>query len=63
MVVDGKVGFTGSLNVTERGYNKPKNHKAGREWVELMMRMHGPVVAALDAVFAGDWYAETNEMR
>ena len=27
MVVDGKVGFTGSLNVTERGYNKPKNHK------------------------------------
>ena len=62
MVVDGKVGFTGSLNVTERGYNKPKNHKAGREWVELMMRLHGPVVAALDAVFAGDWYAETNEM-
>jgi len=62
MVVDGRVGFTGSLNVTERGYNKPKNHKAGREWVELMMRLHGPVVAALEAVFNGDWYAETNEM-
>jgi cardiolipin synthase len=62
MVVDGRVGFTGSLNVTERGYNKPKNHKAGREWVELMMRLNGPVVAALDSVFAGDWYAETSEM-
>lgn len=61
MVVDGQVGFTGSLNITEPGYNKPKNHKAGRHWVELMVRLHGPAVAALDAVFASDWYAETDE--
>ncbi|TIC88838.1 cardiolipin synthase [Nocardioides sp. GY 10113] len=62
LVVDGSVGFTGSLNMTERGYNKPKNHKLGREWVELMVRLEGPVVGALNAVFASDWYVETGEV-
>ncbi|MDN5745680.1 MAG: cardiolipin synthase [Nocardioidaceae bacterium] len=59
LVVDGSVGFTGSLNMTEPGYNKPANHKLGREWVELMVRLEGPVVGALNAVFASDWYVET----
>lgn len=62
LVVDGAVGFTGSLNLTEPGYNKPKNHRAGREWVELMVRLEGPVVAGLNAVFASDWYVETGEV-
>jgi cardiolipin synthase len=61
LVVDGRVGFTGSQNLTEPGYNKPKNHALGRAWVELIVRVRGPVVATLDAVFAGDWYAETGE--
>lgn len=59
LVVDGEAGFMGSMNLTEPGYNKPKNHKLGREWVELMCRVTGPVVSALDAVFASDWYTET----
>ncbi len=62
LVVDGAVGFTGSLNLTEPGYNKPKNHRAGRAWVELMVRLEGPVVAGLNAVFASDWYVETGEV-
>lgn len=61
LVVDGEVGFMGSMNLTEPGYNKPKNHKKGRQWVELMCRVTGPTVAALDAVFAADWYTETDE--
>ncbi len=52
----------GSQNLIEPGYNKPKNHKAGREWVELIVRVEGPVVAALNVVFATDWYSETGEM-
>jgi cardiolipin synthase len=56
------VGFTGSQNLTEPGYNKPKNHKLGREWVELMVRLRGPVVASLEAVFASDWALETGEV-
>ncbi|RNL63414.1 cardiolipin synthase [Nocardioides marmoriginsengisoli] len=61
LVVDGSVGFTGSQNLTEPGYNKPKNHKVGRAWVELMVRLEGPVVAELDAVFASDWLLESGE--
>ncbi len=61
LVVDNVVGFTGSLNLTEPGYNKPKNHKLGREWVELMVRLEGPIVVTLNALFAADWYKETGE--
>ncbi len=62
LVVDGTVGFTGSLNLTEPGYNNPRNHRLGREWVELMVRLEGPVVGGLNAVFASDWYVETGEV-
>ncbi|WP_338748740.1 cardiolipin synthase [Janibacter alittae] len=62
VVVDGTVGFMGSLNLTERGYNKPRNHKLGRQWVECMVRVHGHVVAELESVFAMDWYTETDQI-
>ncbi|WP_436698594.1 cardiolipin synthase [Nocardioides sp. BYT-33-1] len=62
LVVDGSVGFTGSLNLTEPCYNKPANQRLGREWVELMVRLEGPVVGALNAVFASDWYVETGQV-
>lgn len=62
LVVDGEIGFMGSMNLTEPGYNKPKNHRLNRQWVELMCRITGPAVAALDAVFASDWFTETGEI-
>ena len=61
LVVDGIVGWAGSQNLIEPGYNKPKNHKAGREWVELMIRVTGPCVRHLNLVFSTDWVAETSE--
>ena len=61
LVVDGRVGFAGSQNLIEPGYNKPKNHKLGREWVELMARVEGAVVRQLNLVFVTDWYSETRE--
>lgn len=61
LVVDDQVGFTGSLNLTHPSYNKPKLIKAGRHWVELWMRIDGPTVATIDALFAADWYVETGE--
>jgi cardiolipin synthase A/B len=59
LVVDGAVAFTGSQNLIEPGYNKPKNHELGREWVELVARVQGPIVSALNLLFATDWYSET----
>ncbi len=62
LVVDGTVGFGGSQNLIEPSYNKPKNQKAGRQWVELTTRIVGPAVTELNAVFLTDWYTETDEV-
>jgi cardiolipin synthase len=61
LVVDGRVAFSGSLNLIEPCYDKPKNQKLGRAWVELMARIEGPAVQELNVVFATDWLAETGE--
>lgn len=61
LVVDGRVAFSGSQNLIEPCYDKPKNQKLGRAWVELMARVEGPVVQELNVVFASDWLAETGE--
>ncbi len=62
LVVDGTHGFTGSQNIIDRSYNKKKNIKAGLKWHELMVRLEGPVVTELNALFINDWYAETDEL-
>ena len=61
LVVDGDIGFTGSQNLVEPGYRKPRNHRIGRKWVELMSRLEGPVVDEINVVFATDWNMETDE--
>ncbi|WGT47361.1 cardiolipin synthase [Tessaracoccus lacteus] len=61
LVVDGTVAFIGSQNLIDRTYNSKKNHRRGLKWVELVARVEGPTVAAIDAVFFTDWLAETGE--
>jgi cardiolipin synthase len=60
LVVDGKVAFLGSQNVTDSTYNLPKNIKRGLHWVDLMVRLDGPVVLSVNAIFLSDWYSETD---
>lgn len=57
VVVDGEVGYTGSLNLIERAYHR----RDTIVYDELVARVRGPAADALDAVFRSDWYAETNE--
>ena len=61
LVVDGRVGFMGSQNLVDSSYNKPSNRRRGLHWKDLMVRVEGPIVLGLDAVFMGDWYLETGE--
>jgi cardiolipin synthase len=61
VVVDGLVGFMGSQNLISRDYNAPKNIKRGLKWQELVTRLDGPVVAAVNIVFLSDWLIETGE--
>lgn len=62
LVVDGEVAFLGSQNVTDSSYNLRKNIKRGLRWVDLMARVDGPVVSAVNGIFMADWYSETDEV-
>ncbi|KEO91370.1 cardiolipin synthetase [Erythrobacter longus] len=55
VVVDGMIGYTGSQNVWD------VLEQSGRANKDLLLRVEGPVVAQLQAVFAADWYLETLE--
>ncbi|MGC5221363.1 cardiolipin synthase [Micromonospora sp. DT81.3] len=60
VVVDGRVAFMGSQNLINRNYDSPKNIKRGLQWQELMTRLEGPTVAAVNAIFLSDWLIETD---
>ncbi len=62
VIIDGEIAYTGSLNIIEEPYQKRKNHRRGLRWKDYWARFEGPVVAALDAIFATDWYSETDEL-
>ena len=62
LIVDGAVGFMGSQNVIDRSYNKRSNIRRGLKWQELVVRLEGPIVAGLNAIFITDWYSETGEL-
>ncbi|ARC58533.1 Cardiolipin synthase A [Frondihabitans sp. 762G35] len=61
LVIDGRRGFMGSQNMIDSGYLKPKHARVGRHWKDLNIEVTGPIVDSLSAVFAIDWYTETNE--
>jgi cardiolipin synthase A/B len=61
LVVDSKVAFMGSQNMIDPSYDIPKNIKIGRHWKDLNIKISGPIVRELEAVFAMDWYTETGE--
>jgi cardiolipin synthase len=59
MVVDGRIGFTGGLNIREAAMLSMKS-RAPIE--DLHFRLRGPVVLQLQEVFAEDWSFATTEV-
>ncbi|GMT41110.1 MAG: cardiolipin synthase A [bacterium] len=57
VVIDGRIAYTGSQNIVDAGYG----HR-NLQWHDLMVCLSGPVVLELQAVFVGDWFAESNEL-
>lgn len=62
VVVDGNIAFTGSQNLIEDTYHKRSNIKNGVHYLELVVRVTGPVVREFNAAFITDWYSETEEL-
>lgn len=57
VVVDGEIGFTGGMNVTDDQSRAAKGELA---WRDTHVRMTGPVVRALQRVFLEDWAFATD---
>ncbi len=54
-VIDGKIGYCGSRNCADPEFRvKPKY----APWVDIMLRVKGPVVAQNQMLFASDWLME-----
>ena len=58
LVIDGKIGFTGSVGFSEKwsGHAENKNH-----WRDMHARVEGPLVAKLQAAFQEHWVKTFNE--
>ncbi len=55
-VIDGHTGYTGSQNIVDANYG----HK-DMAWHDMMIRLRGPIVLQLQAVFVSDWFFESKE--
>jgi len=62
LVVDGEVAFIGSQNIVDSTYNKRTNRRRGLRWQDLMVRLEGPIVDGVNALFITDWFSETDEV-
>ena len=59
LVADGKIGFTGGMNISERHL---VDRSSPRRVEDLHFRVTGPVVAELQQAFCEDWYLATDEL-
>ena len=55
-VIDGRIGYAGSQNIVSKSFRPGVINR------ELVARVEGPLVAAMEAVIRGDWFMETNEV-
>ncbi|MEO0514357.1 MAG: cardiolipin synthase [Planctomycetota bacterium] len=59
VVIDGRVGYTGSLNMIDPQVFK--QHAGVGKWIDAMVRVEGPAVEALGVTFLEDWRLETEQ--
>lgn len=57
LIVDGSIGYTGSLNLADPLYFK-QNAAVGF-WIDAFCKTKGPIVEAMNFVFLSDWSVET----
>ena len=62
VVVDGRVGFVGSLNLIDPSYLWKRNIRRGLIWRDLWVEARGAIVTELDALFLSDWWLEADEL-
>ena len=61
VIIDGEIAYTGSQNMAD-----PEFFKVGAgvgNWVDVMVRIRGPVVESMAGAFIHDWFLESNSGR
>ncbi|AWB85150.1 cardiolipin synthase [Corynebacterium liangguodongii] len=61
VIIDGRTALMGSLNLIDRGYLMRNHRRAGRQWIDALLELEGPVVTSIESMFAVDWYTESGE--
>ncbi|MCX8737939.1 cardiolipin synthase [Gilliamella sp. B2824] len=56
-IIDNYISYTGSMNIVDPRFFKQNKHVG--EWVDVMVRMRGPVTTLMGAIYASDWELET----
>lgn len=59
VIIDNHICYTGSMNMVDPRYFK-QDQKVG-EWIDIMIRMKGPITMMMGALYANDWLLETGE--
>lgn len=59
LVVDGRVAYTGGLGIDKRWLGNASN---SGEWRDTQVRVEGPVVGQMQAIFSEDWTYTTGEI-
>jgi len=58
VVVDGRIAYTGSHNVTDASFKHNPRSGVG-PWIDASVRLVGPAAQALEVVFLHDWLLES----
>jgi cardiolipin synthase len=59
VIVDGRIGYTGGFGIDERWLGNAGDKS---EWHDSSVRVTGPVVAQMQAIFSEDWTYTTGEI-
>ncbi|MBE0583098.1 MAG: cardiolipin synthase [Desulfofustis sp.] len=58
VVIDGEIAYSGSTNMVDPRYFKQDSGVG--QWVDIMVRITGPVVESLAGTFISDWFLEAS---
>ncbi len=59
-VIDGKIAYVGSQNITDDTFRSNPRRKTG-PWIDASLKIRGPAVFAVQAVFLRDWLMDSKE--
>ena len=59
IVIDNQIAYTGSMNMVDPQYFKQDSNVG--KWIDIMVRINGPVSTILNGLHAWDWEIETDQ--